>query len=117
MPDIAAVEARLEAQLAELQARRGRIAEDLSEPPDRDWDEQAIEMEDDEPLEQQGLLVEREIASVKRALARIEKGTYGQCVRCGGAIAQARLEARPEAALCIDCARRSAPDASLSPSL
>ena len=62
-------------------------------------------MEDDVALEGQGALVEREIASVKRALARIEDGTYGECVRCGGAIADARLEARPEAALCIDCAR------------
>jgi RNA polymerase-binding transcription factor DksA len=42
---------------------------------------------------------------VKRALARIADGTYGECVRCGGDIAPARLEARPEAALCIDCAK------------
>jgi RNA polymerase-binding transcription factor DksA len=51
------------------------------------------------------VLIEREIASVKRALGRIEDGTYGECVRCGEDIAPARLEARPEAALCIDCAR------------
>jgi RNA polymerase-binding transcription factor DksA len=105
MPDLAAAKARLEAQLAELEGRKGRIAEDLSEPLNRDWDEQAIEKEDDASLEGQGALVEREIASVKRALARIEDGTYGECVRCGGDIAPARLEARPEAALCIDCAR------------
>ena len=105
MPDLAAAKSRLEAQLAELEARKGRIAEDLSEPLNRDWDEQAIEKEDDASLEGQGALVEREIASVKRALARIEDGTYGECVRCGGDIAPARLEARPEAALCIGCAR------------
>ena len=29
----------------------------------------------------------------------------GECVRCGGAIAAARLAVRPEAALCIACAR------------
>lgn len=105
MPDLAAAKSRLEAQLAELEARKGRIAEDLSEPLNRDWDEQAIEKEDDASLEGQGALVEREIASVKRALGRIEDGTYGECVRCGRDIAPARLEARPEAALCIDCAR------------
>ena len=105
MPDLAAFKARLEAQLAELEGRKGRIAEDLSEPLNRDWDEQAIEKEDDASLEGQGALVEREIASVKRALARIEDGTYGECVRCGADIAPARLDARPEAALCIDCAR------------
>lgn len=107
MLDLDAVKARLEARLAELEGRRERIARDLSEPPDRDWDEQAIEMEDDESLEGQGALVQREIASVQRALARIEDETYGECVRCGGPIDPARLEARPEAALCIDCARQT----------
>ena len=105
MPDTAAAKARLEAQLAELEARQSRIAEDLSEPLNPDSCEQAVEMEDDASLEGQGALVAREIASVKRALARIEDGIYGECVRCGEDIAPARLEARPEAALCIDCAR------------
>jgi RNA polymerase-binding transcription factor DksA len=105
MPDVAAAKARLEAQLAELEARQARIAEDLAEPLNADSGEQAVEMEDDASLEGQGALVVREIASVKRALARIEDGIYGECVRCGEEIAEARLEARPEAALCIDCAR------------
>lgn len=105
MPDTAAAKAHLEAQLAELEARASRIAEDLSEPLNADSSEQAVEMEDDASLEGQGALVAREIASVKRALARIEDGVYGECVRCGEDIAPARLEARPEAALCIDCAR------------
>ena len=101
----AAAKLRLEARLGELEGRLTHIARDLSEPPDRDWDELAIEQEDDEALEHQAALVEREIASVKRALGRIADGTYGTCVRCGGNIAPARLEARPEAALCIGCAR------------
>ncbi|HET8616292.1 MAG TPA: TraR/DksA C4-type zinc finger protein [Actinomycetales bacterium] len=39
------------------------------------------------------------------ALAELEAGRYGICERCGGQIAPERLEARPEARLCIDCAR------------
>ena len=39
-----------------------------------------------------------------RALLRVKNGTYGECVRCGAKIAPKRLEARPEAALCISCA-------------
>ena len=105
MPDTAAFKARLEAQLEELEARQSRIADDLAEPLNPDSSEQAVEMEDDASLEGQGALVAKEIASVKRALARIEDGTYGECVRCGEDIAPARLDARPEAALCIDCAR------------
>jgi DnaK suppressor protein len=38
------------------------------------------------------------------ALARLDDGTYGTCERCGGAIGVARLEARPDASTCIDCA-------------
>ncbi|MCL6699133.1 TraR/DksA family transcriptional regulator [Sphingomonas sp. NSE70-1] len=105
MPDTAAFKARLEADLEELESRQSRIADDLAEPLNADSSEQAIEMEDDAALEGQGALIAKEIASIKRALARIEDGTYGECVRCGGEIAPARLEARPEAALCIDCAR------------
>jgi RNA polymerase-binding protein DksA len=105
MPDTDAAKARLEEQLAELESRQERIADDLAEPLNPDSSEQAVEMEDDASLEGQGALVAKEIASVKRALARIADGTYGECVRCGNDIAPGRLEARPEAALCIDCAR------------
>ena len=105
MPDPAEMRARLEAMLRELEGRESRIADDLAEPPSPDSAEHAVEMEDDAALEGQGALVAREIGSVKRALGRIEDGTYGECVRCGNDIAEARLNARPEAALCIDCAR------------
>ncbi|HEY0628926.1 MAG TPA: TraR/DksA family transcriptional regulator [Sphingomicrobium sp.] len=107
MLDPATIRTRLEAQLAELEARRFNIYTDLSEPLHPDSEEQAVETEDDASLEGQAALIGREVASVKRALARIEDGTYGQCVRCGSTISLARLEARPEAALCIDCARKA----------
>ena len=40
---------------------------------------------------------------MKRALARIEDGTYGICAGCGEDIAVKRLQARPVAKFCIDC--------------
>lgn len=104
MPNADAARARLSQQLTELEGRQQRLAQDLSEPLNPDSSEQAVEMEDDASLEAQAALVAREIASVNRALLRIENGTYGECVRCGDAIAPKRLEARPEAALCISCA-------------
>ncbi len=42
-------------------------------------------------------------ASIERALKAIEKGTYGICERCGSEIDPARLEARPDATLCLKC--------------
>nr|WP_249408935.1 TraR/DksA C4-type zinc finger protein [Frigoribacterium sp. CFBP 8751] len=38
------------------------------------------------------------------ALARLADGTFGRCERCSARIGEARLEARPTARLCIDCA-------------
>ena len=46
------------------------------------------------------------LVEVEAALARIDAGTYGSCERCGRPVGEARLDARPEARLCIDCARR-----------
>ena len=106
MPDLAnAAKPRLQSALAELEARLTNVVHDLDEPADPDLEEQSIEVADDEALEHQAQLISREIASVKGALARIDEGSYGICVRCGGEIAAERLEARPEAALCIHCAR------------
>jgi len=49
--------------------------------------------------------VHAELTEVDRALARIADGSYGICQRCGKRITVARLDARPTAVLCIDCAR------------
>jgi len=46
------------------------------------------------------------LAQIDRALARIKDGTYGICVRCAEPIAPERLEAMPEADLCIACKER-----------
>lgn len=107
MPDTAAAKARLETTLAELEGRLANLADDLAEPLNADSSEQAVEMEDDASLQGQAALVTQQIASVQRALGRIEEGTYGACVQCGAEISEGRLEARPEAALCIECASRS----------
>ncbi|MBN8818605.1 MAG: TraR/DksA family transcriptional regulator [Sphingomonas sp.] len=106
MTDLLAARSRLEAQLAELEARQAHIATDLDEPLNADSAEQATEVQDDLSLERQAALIANEIGSVRRALLRIEQGSYGVCVLCGEEIAPARLKARPEAALCIDCARK-----------
>ncbi len=40
---------------------------------------------------------------VMEALGRIEKGSYGECLHCGGEMQQKRLEAVPWARHCIPC--------------
>jgi DnaK suppressor protein len=43
------------------------------------------------------------LEEVRRAEAKIAEGCYGHCDRCGTAIPDARLEARPWATHCVDC--------------
>lgn len=44
-----------------------------------------------------------QLAAVRAALARIEKGTYGICERCGREINPERLEYLPESPYCTAC--------------
>lgn len=43
------------------------------------------------------------LRSIELALQRVDDGSYGACLECGEAIAEARLQAQPWAGLCIDC--------------
>ena len=47
------------------------------------------------------------LAAIDAALVRIDDGSYGSCLRRGESIGRERLEARPAAELCIDCAREA----------
>ena len=46
------------------------------------------------------------LAQAKRALRRIEDGTYGICESCGNPIGKARLQAFPRATLCVSCKQK-----------
>lgn len=58
-----------------------------------------------------------ELRAVQGALARLRRGEYGRCQRCGGEIPRARLEALPQAALCIECQTRAEQSHVSTPSL
>lgn len=45
----------------------------------------------------------RSLKDIDEALMRIEDGTFGNCVRCQKPIDEARIEAVPDAAMCISC--------------
>ena len=46
------------------------------------------------------------LGEVEHALGKLDEGTYGRCEGCGAEIHPARLEAKPAARLCMDCASR-----------
>jgi RNA polymerase-binding transcription factor DksA len=51
------------------------------------------------------------LAEVEHALKKYESGTYGICDLCSRPIEPARLEALPQATLCLECKARQAKDA------
>ena len=53
-----------------------------------------------------GRVVDR-LREIDAALDRLDQGGYGVCQRCGAQIPAERLAARPSAATCVTCARRS----------
>ncbi len=52
--------------------------------------------------------IKDQLAEVEHALHKFEKGTYGLCDNCGQPIAPARLEALPQANLCVNCKAKNA---------
>ena len=48
-------------------------------------------------------VVDHQRDEVRRALERLDAGTYGSCTDCGQTLPDERLDARPEAARCIAC--------------
>jgi RNA polymerase-binding transcription factor DksA len=48
--------------------------------------------------------LQQHLADIEAAERRLAEGSYGICVRCGVAIPEARLEARPAARTCVVCA-------------
>ena len=104
MSDLMKVKEELEERLLELTVRTKEIDDDLSEPPDSDWSENAVESENDEVLEGVGGLALEEIQRIKSAISKIDEGTYGICEMCEGQIAAERLRALPYATTCIKCA-------------
>lgn len=96
--------ARLTARRDELVQRLAQIAEDRDTVRSRDDDDRAIEEEGDEVLADLDHASRVELGAITAALARIEAGDYGVCLRCGEAISPARLEAVPTTTLCHACA-------------
>ena len=55
--------------------------------------------------------VRDQLAEIEHTLSKFEKGTYGLCDSCGQPIDPARLEALPQATLCLSCKASQAKNA------
>ncbi len=100
------IRAELSKRRALLAERYGRIDRDLARregPLAADSAEQAVETQNDEPLEAIGACAAEEIQAVDEALRRLDAGSFGICKDCGRDIAPARLKAIPYAVTCVQC--------------
>ena len=61
---------------------------------------ESLELERRLALEKQ--ILER-LAEVEAALGKFDEDSYGRCENCGNPIEPARLEALPQAKLCLNC--------------
>jgi len=104
MTDLMIRRQQLEARLAALDTRLHVIEDELDSHQSKDWEELATEREGDEVLEGLGVAGQAEIQQIKAALARMDAGDYGLCVKCGAEIAQARLDLLPFTPFCAACA-------------
>lgn len=111
---LAVLKAILEQQRAQLAAAGG--AEDSGVFGPRDLavqevetspaDKATVRLLNDLALEAAGHSA-AQLRGVRYALAKFDDGSYGECEECGNPIGFSRLQARPEARLCIACQTRA----------
>jgi len=104
-PRWAAIAEQLQARRAELDARLHGIDKELDSHQSKDWEELAVEREEDEVLEGLGHQGLTELRGIDAALERIADGSYGTCGRCGADINPDRLALIPTTQVCATCAR------------
>jgi RNA polymerase-binding protein DksA len=107
MSDFDEVKLMLHEMLEDLDDRLAKITEDVrhsDEPIEKDFSEQVTQNEDNEVKDYLGNAARTEIAKIKQALTRIDKGEYGTCQVCGEPINIERLKVIPYSNMCVKCA-------------
>lgn len=99
-------EKKLKKLKKELKIRIKSIKNSLTSARSKDWEEAAVEAENDEVLE--GIYSESaaELLQVRFALKRIKSGEYAECAECAEDINKKRLKIMPFTTLCIKCAQQ-----------
>lgn len=102
--------ARLLGELEQLKSA-GRTADEGREgSPFGKREEEATESFELEKRLSMEKRIREQLADVEHALKKFEEGTYGMCDSCHQPIDPARLEALPQANLCLNCKTALAKD-------
>ncbi|MGW8228081.1 MAG: TraR/DksA family transcriptional regulator [Gammaproteobacteria bacterium] len=98
---------QLVAKRQELLLRVSEIQKDLrneNNPLEKDFEEQAVQMENEEVLSALDAEGRATLLKIDHALQRIEAGNYDVCAMCDTNIPIERLQVMPYTELCVDCA-------------
>lgn len=96
----------LRKRLADLEKQIGSLKEALEVRPEHGLgkgDPAVTQWELDQALLKQ---LESRVDRLRKALNRVEQGSYGVCEQCGKPIHPDRLAVLPDTKLCIECARK-----------
>jgi DnaK suppressor protein len=107
---------RLNYELEQMQTNASTAEERREGSPFGKREEEAtetLELEKRLALENR---IRQELAKVEHALGKIQSGTYGICDNCGKPIDPGRLEALPQAAVCMNCKALLAKNGKVAPS-
>jgi RNA polymerase-binding protein DksA len=102
---------RLTRELEQLKASVRPAEERREGSPFGKREEEATEAAELETRLELEKRVKGQLAAVEHALYKFEQGTYGLCDICGKPIGPERLEALPQANLCLDCKASQAKNA------
>lgn len=108
--ELAEIRAELSAELdriaGDVEMLQSSIADVLRDSGDGAGDDQADTGSKAFEREQEMTLLANTRESMfqtRRALARIDDGSYGSCESCGNGVGKLRLQAFPRATLCVAC--------------
>jgi RNA polymerase-binding transcription factor DksA len=106
--DEAAARRRLQTLLAEIESSSATLLAEHGDPSelahvDQHSAEAATDLSEVERDEAVRAIVGGQRDEVLAALKRLDEGTYGVCVDCGTPLSEERVDARPEAARCVNC--------------
>ena len=110
MENVEQIRERLLARQKELEQGASRFGQDALEANNvevQDEMDQVTSSEAKTASMELSSLQFRVLQDVRAALARLDAGTYGQCVVCGRPIEPARLRAVPETPYCIEHAKEA----------
>ncbi len=110
MYDLKEIQKELTSKRMKLLGREERLESDIQHKEgalEADFEEQAVQQENDQVLDALDSITRAEINAIDAALDRMRRGTFGVCTACGKSIEHARIRAVPAADRCIACAAKN----------